>query len=108
MSTNFYLAHSEPVVCDLGHIHDDELVLTHIGKRSLGWRFLRYAEPEWPRDEVYARWSKRVHDVVADNGYIVDEYGVEYTIEQLFAEADAQDACATIHTLFISQWHDES
>lgn len=108
MSTNFYLKYTTDLVCDLGHTHTDEITYTHIGKRSAGWVFLRRAEFEWPRDEAYTHWVGRIRTNVANGGSVVDEYGNEYTVDEMLALADEADAKARERRQIIGQWYDDN
>jgi len=82
VGTNYYVnTPSCPNACE--HCAESERI--HLGKSSVGWRFLFYAEPDWPRDEAFAHWVRR-----ALSGPIVDEYGEEITLAGLLDLAHAK------------------
>lgn len=75
VGTNYYVdAPSCPNACE--HCSESERI--HIGKSSVGWRFLFYAEPEWPREQAFAHWVRR-----ALSGPVVDEYGRACSLAEL-------------------------
>lgn len=75
MGTNYYVnTPSCPNACE--HCVESERI--HLGKSSVGWRFLFYAEPDWPRDEAFAYWVRR-----ALSGPVVDEYGRACSLAEL-------------------------
>lgn len=100
MGTNYYVnTPACPNACE----HCSETERVHLGKSSAGWRFLLYAEPEWPRDEAFACWVRR-----ALSGPITDEYGRPCTLAELLdlaaSKADgSRTACAND---FLSCGHD--
>lgn len=80
MGTNYYVQTPPcPNACE--HCSATERI--HLGKSSAGWRFLLYADPEWPRDEAFAHWVRR-----ALSGQITDEYGHQCTLADLMNLAD--------------------
>jgi hypothetical protein len=80
VGTNYYVdTPSCPNACE----HCGATERLHLGKSSGGWRFLFYAEPDWPRDEAFAHWVRR-----ALSGRITDEYGRETTLADLLALVD--------------------
>lgn len=89
VSTNYYV---EAPSCANACEHCTATERFHLGKSSVGWRFLFYAEPDWPRDEAFAHWVRR-----ALYGRIVDEYGDEYSLARLLDRA-ANKADGIAHT----------
>jgi hypothetical protein len=88
MGTNYYVdAPGCPNACE----HCTATERHHLGKAAAGWRFLFYAEPDWPRDRAFAHWVRR-----ALSGRITDEYGDEHTLAELLALAD-KNAGGTAH-----------
>lgn len=75
MGTNYYVDAS---YCENACEHCTATERLHLGKSSIGWRFLFYAEPEWPRNEAFANWVSR-----AASGRIVDECGDEHSLVDL-------------------------
>lgn len=69
MGTNYYVQ-TPPCPSACAHCSDQEQL--HLGKSSGGWRFLFRADPDWPRQQAFARWLAR-----AAAGRIEDEYGAE-------------------------------
>lgn len=77
MGTNYYVhTPSCPNACD--HCSASEEL--HLGKSSVGWRFLFQAEEDWPREEAYGLWLER-----AKSGEIRDEYGEVIALDDLLA-----------------------
>jgi hypothetical protein len=82
VGTNYYVnTPSCPTACE----HCAESQRIHLGKSSSGWRFLFYAEPDWPRDEAFAHWVRR-----ALSGPIVDECGREISLAELLDLVDGK------------------
>lgn len=82
MGTNYFVHTSAcPNACD--HCSASEEL--HLGKSSIGWRFLFQAEPEWPRDQAYSLWLER-----AKLGEIRDEYGDPITLDELLTLVEAK------------------
>jgi hypothetical protein len=82
MSTNFYVFTMGDTTCEsCGHTRADQKIDTHLGQRAAGWEFLYRADPNWTAETAYEEWTKRIR-----TGQIVDEYGLEYTVEDLLAE----------------------
>lgn len=77
MGTNYYV-HTPacPNACD--HCSASERL--HLGKSSMGWRFLFQAEEDWPREQAYSLWLER-----AKSGEIRDEYGRTHALDELLA-----------------------
>lgn len=73
MSTNFFVRNC-PNPCE--HCAADAEV--HLGQSAAGWRFLLYADPDWPRDEAFTLWLQR-----AMSGPIFDEYGHPFSVGDL-------------------------
>lgn len=82
MGTNYYV---NTPSCSNACEHCSEAERVHLGKSSMGWRFLFYAEPDWPRDEAFAHWVRR-----ALSGPIVDEYGRNCTLAELLDLANSK------------------
>lgn len=77
MGTNYYV-HTPTCANACEHCSASEQL--HLGKSSMGWRFIFQAEPEWPRDQAYSLWLER-----AKTGEIRDEYGQPITLDDLLA-----------------------
>lgn len=77
MGTNYYV-HTPacPNACD--HCSASEQL--HLGKSSVGWKFLHQADDDWPRDKAYSLWLER-----AKSGEIRDEYDRPITLDELLA-----------------------
>jgi hypothetical protein len=82
VGTNYYV--SAPA-CAKACEHCTATERLHLGKSSGGWRFLFYAEPDWPRDEAFAHWVRR-----ALSGPIADEYGRDVSLAELMEMIDAK------------------
>lgn len=75
MGTNYYVnTPACPNACE----HCGATERLHLGKSSIGWRFLFRAEPEWLRDGAFAHWVSR-----AASGKITDEYGEGISLADL-------------------------
>ncbi|MGW2520455.1 hypothetical protein ACWC09_26270 [Streptomyces sp. NPDC001617] len=75
MGTNYYVdASSCPNACE----HCTAVERHHLGKSSIGWRFLFHADPAWPHPEAFAHWVSR-----AASGRIIDEGGDEHSLIDL-------------------------
>ncbi|RPE40243.1 hypothetical protein EDD90_3279 [Streptomyces sp. Ag109_O5-1] len=77
MGTNYYV-HTPACANACEHCSASEQL--HLGKSSMGWRFLFQAEPDWPREQAYSLWLER-----AKSGEIRDEYGRATTLDELLA-----------------------
>ncbi|MEV7034620.1 hypothetical protein AB0N99_30865 [Streptomyces sp. NPDC093272] len=75
MGTNYYVDSSS---CSNACEHCTATERHHLGKNSIGWRFLFYADPAWPRPEAFADWVSR-----AASGRIIDESGDEHSLADL-------------------------
>lgn len=75
MGTNYYVDASS---CANACEHCTATERLHLGKSSIGWRFLFRADPGWPHDEAFANWVSR-----AASGRIRDESGDEYPLVDL-------------------------
>lgn len=103
MGTNYYVnTPSCPNACE----HCSATKRLHLGKSSMGWRFLFYAEPEWPRDAAFAHWVRR-----ALSGPITDEYGSDCSLAELLdlahGKTDGKAERSSVNT-FTSCGHDFS
>jgi hypothetical protein len=74
VGTNYYV---DTPSCENACEHCSESERIHLGKSSAGWRFLFYAEPDWPREEAFSRWVRR-----ALSGPITDEYRQPITLAE--------------------------
>ena len=103
MGTNYYV---NTPSCANACEHCAESERIHLGKSSAGWRFLLYAEPEWPRDEAFAYWVRR-----ALSGPITDEYGRDCSLAELLdlahGKTDGKAERQSVNT-FTSCGHDFS
>ncbi|MEU3945431.1 hypothetical protein [Streptomyces sp. NPDC029526] len=77
MGTNYYV---HTPVCPNACEHCSASEELHLGKASVGWRFLFRAEPDWLREKAYSLWLER-----ARSGEIRDEYGQPTTLDDLLA-----------------------
>src|SRR5690348_2560358 len=77
VGTNYYV-HTPTCKDACEHCSASEQL--HLGKSSIGWRFLFQADPEWPREQAYSLWLER-----AKSGEIRDEYGDAITLDDLLA-----------------------
>jgi hypothetical protein len=72
MGTNYFNHHNRCDTCGRAE------VVEHIGKSSIGWRFLFHTEEGLPRS--WAEWRERLA-----KGHIVDEYDQPVTLEEFEA-----------------------
>jgi hypothetical protein len=82
MGTNYYV-HTPTCANACAHCSPSERL--HLGKSSVGWRFLFQAEEDWPREQAYSLWRKR-----AESGEIRDEYGEAIPRDELLAFIEAK------------------
>jgi hypothetical protein len=57
MGTNYYV-HTPgcPSACE----HCSAALQLHLGKSSVGWRFLHQAEDDWPREQAHNLWLELI------------------------------------------------
>ena len=80
MGTNYYVEISScPNACE----HCTAVERHHLGKSSIGWRFLFRAESHWPQGAAFTSWLSR-----AASGRIVDESGDEHSLADLIRLID--------------------
>lgn len=72
MGTNYFNHHNRCDKCGRAE------AVEHIGKASVGWRFLFHTEEGLPRS--WAEWKERL-----SKGHIVDEYDEPVTLEEFEA-----------------------
>lgn len=92
MSTNFYL-HRDPQNCGECGKPGREAEI-HIGKRSMGWVFTwqGFDVAESPSgNPLYdaGTWRAELESAIATDGVIKDENGIEYTVDEFFAEVES-------------------
>lgn len=99
VSKNFYIRRKKPILC---------FPQFHIGKRSAGWKPLmqasRYEEDTF-RFETQRPVIESISDlenaVATDEWEIVDEYGMEYTIDEfkryMLDDFPIEDGCRDSH-----------
>lgn len=80
MGTNYYV---HTPACEKACEHCNASEELHLGKSSVGWRFLHQAEPDWPREQAHSLWLER-----AKLGEIRDEYGQTITLDELLTYID--------------------
>ena len=93
MSTNFYL-HRDPQNCGECGKPGREAVI-HIGKLSGGWVFTwqGFDAADSPSGKPLCdaeTWRAELKSAIELGGWIEAEYGVKYTLEELFAEVEEQ------------------
>lgn len=82
MGTNYYV---HTPTCKNACEHCSATEQLHLGKSSIGWKFLHQAGEDWPREQAYSLWLER-----AKSGEIRDEYGRTHTLDELLALIEAK------------------
>lgn len=72
MGTNYYAVKKEP------HVFDREL---HIGKSSIGWRFLFHDCEEFHTYPQFVKWADE--HIRTGEYVLLDEYDKEHTVDEL-------------------------
>ncbi|MBD3004638.1 hypothetical protein [Streptomyces sp. 5-10] len=75
MGTNYYVGLGPcPNACE----HCSKSTRFHLGKSSVGWKFLHHADARWGPVDARTQWM-----TLAKSGPIKDEYGQEVTLDEL-------------------------
>ncbi len=95
MGTNYYLIKTlkHEGACD--HCPEGDVQRIHLGKSSIGWKFLFYADPAWGQEYALSQWLQQVEG--AD--HIESQYGRSIELADLLALVMMKqgDRCALVN-----------
>jgi hypothetical protein len=84
MGTNYYV-YSDGCENNCGHCSLREKI--HLGKFSVGWKFLHHIDPVYVRLHGL-RFARPLWEMAASNGQIETEYGTPVSFEEMKADIE--------------------